>query len=263
MHPFNHEIINVTDIIGVWKYENTEQEIRKNPVVNHGTTKNYYQIIFFLQGDNTTQYGNTVIYDRPNSIRFLPAKNSDIYRVERHAADACIDIYFTTSTLLSPDAFGYYEMDFLRNKFEKIYNLWQCKNQGYYVQCMLMFYEIIDALKSTENSYISNSQRIAIENAHTYIMNNFKNTHFNYNELCSVTGLSYSYFKTLFIRQYNMSPVKYVTMMKVQYAKDLLISSLYSVTEISEMCGFENVYYFSRVFKNLTGVSPGKYIKHN
>lgn len=58
-----------------------------------------------------------------------------------------------------------------------------------------------------------------------------------------------------------MPPVKYLTQLRIEYAKELLITGRYSIGEIAEMCGFENVYYFSTVFKKHTGIPPSKYFE--
>ena len=59
-----------------------------------------------------------------------------------------------------------------------------------------------------------------------------------------------------------MSPRQYVTKMKIDYAKELLMINRYNISEIAELCGFENVYYFSNVFKKQVGISPIAYIKN-
>ena len=56
-----------------------------------------------------------------------------------------------------------------------------------------------------------------------------------------------------------MSPVRFVTKMRIDYAKELLAANRRSVSEIAEMCGFSNAYYFSNVFKKQTGFSPSQY----
>ena len=94
-----------------------------------------------------------------------------------------------------------------------------------------------------------------------FLIENFKSRNFDYNALCASSGLSYSYFKELFIAKYGMPPVKYLTYLRLEYAKELLITGRYSVGEIAEKCGFENVYYFSCVFKKSVGVSPKNYLK--
>jgi len=58
-----------------------------------------------------------------------------------------------------------------------------------------------------------------------------------------------------------MTPIKYITMLRMEKAKELLITGHYKVSEIAGMCGFENVYYFSNVFKKHEGISPKNYIK--
>ena len=46
---------------------------------------------------------------------------------------------------------------------------------------------------------------------------------------------------------------------KIEEARSLLDASSLSVTEIAEQCGFSDLYYFSKVFKEHLGVSPRKY----
>ena len=65
----------------------------------------------------------------------------------------------------------------------------------------------------------------------------------------------------LFKKEFSLSPVRYVTKVRIDRAKELLVSGRHTVTEISELCGFENVYYFSSVFKKAVGVSPSEYTK--
>jgi AraC-like DNA-binding protein len=47
----------------------------------------------------------------------------------------------------------------------------------------------------------------------------------------------------------------------ISEAKNLMNGGSYSVAEIAYLLGFENPPYFSRVFKNETGVSPKQFIK--
>ena len=89
--------------------------------------------------------------------------------------------------------------------------------------------------------------------------NHYCDYKFDYEEFVSLSGLSYSYFKKLFIQKYGMPPVKYVNSLKIKRACELLATNNFTVSEIAEICGFENTYYFSTVFKNYVGVSPKNY----
>ena len=65
----------------------------------------------------------------------------------------------------------------------------------------------------------------------------------------------------LFKKRFGITPVKYIISKKLQYACELINTRHYNINEISEIAGFSNVYYFSRVFKNNIGCSPSEYIK--
>lgn len=78
-----------------------------------------------------------------------------------------------------------------------------------------------------------------------------------------LTGLSYTYFKKLFIDKNGVPPSKYVTFLRINRACELLISNLLKVDEIASMCGFNDVYYFSKLFKKIKGVSPTGFKKQN
>ncbi len=62
-----------------------------------------------------------------------------------------------------------------------------------------------------------------------------------------------------FKSDYKITPIEYITKLRINKAKDLLINSNYSIARISEMCGYENVYYFSNIFKKHEKLSPLKY----
>ena len=98
-----------------------------------------------------------------------------------------------------------------------------------------------------------------MQKAHEYIMENYRNSDFDYKGLCHTTGLEYAYFSELFKKTFKMSPVRFVTKMRIDYAKELLVTNRRSISEIAEMCGFSNTYYFSNVFKKQTGFSPSQY----
>ena len=67
---------------------------------------------------------------------------------------------------------------------------------------------------------------------------------------------------TIFINQIGVSPTVYITDLRIQRAKLLLRTSDLAITEVAENVGYRDHFYFSRVFKKETGVSPTGYRKH-
>jgi AraC-like DNA-binding protein/quercetin dioxygenase-like cupin family protein len=73
--------------------------------------------------------------------------------------------------------------------------------------------------------------------------------------------LSASHFSLLFRKKTGYSPMEYFIHLRIQKACQLLDSTTYRVSEISEMAGYDDQYYFSRIFKKVMGVSPVNYRK--
>ncbi len=66
-----------------------------------------------------------------------------------------------------------------------------------------------------------------------------------------------------FIEFYGMTPKEYINYKKIEHAKDLLITTDKSVTDIAMELGYNSSDYFSTVFKKFVGVSPVKYVKYS
>lgn len=68
--------------------------------------------------------------------------------------------------------------------------------------------------------------------------------------------LSVDYIRHEFKKHYGVSPIQYLINKRIEYAKHLLNTSNVSIKQIAYLCGFENEYYFSRIFKKIVGLSP-------
>lgn len=77
--------------------------------------------------------------------------------------------------------------------------------------------------------------------------------------LADTAGYSTPYFERIFRAYTGVSPMEYIIELRLRRARELLTSSHMSVTEISEACGFANVSYFIRRFKEVNGITPDKF----
>jgi len=82
----------------------------------------------------------------------------------------------------------------------------------------------------------------------------------NVGELCGRFGISRSYLSRLFQTHTGGSFTEYITACRMDSAKRLLAESeTMSIQQIAGLCGFEDQYYFSRVFKATVGVPPSRF----
>lgn len=72
--------------------------------------------------------------------------------------------------------------------------------------------------------------------------------------------LTRNYLSSLFKRMTGESFSSYVTLYRIEKAKELMRSRRYMIYEVSEMVGYSDPAYFSKVFKTATGVSPTDYV---
>ncbi len=78
-------------------------------------------------------------------------------------------------------------------------------------------------------------------------------------DAASAAGLSPSYLSALFKKEYNQNFMDFVNETKMNRACQLIREGRYRVYEISYMLGFENAYYFTRVFRRHVGMTPTEY----
>jgi len=77
----------------------------------------------------------------------------------------------------------------------------------------------------------------------------------------SVSGLSVSQFSYLFKQHTGISPMNYLTEVRMQRACEFLDTTQSSIKNIAWQLGYDDPLYFSRAFKKCTGLSPSQYRK--
>lgn len=83
------------------------------------------------------------------------------------------------------------------------------------------------------------------------------------NTLADMAGFTPSSYSRAFAKTIGMPPIEFLTGIRVAGAKELLSQSDCRVKNVSAAVGFENEFYFSRIFKQTVGVSPSLYMKRD
>lgn len=147
------------------------------------------------------------------------------------------------------------------HKFKELVNNRNSKKFNSEMLATAYLYELLAILMSEiyENNYNINSY-LLLEPAKEYIDNNFKKK-ITLDILANITNMSISNFRREWLKLYNESALQYRDKIRLRYSKEYLSSGFYTVSEVAEKCGFDDVNYFIRFFKKHTGMSPGKYKK--
>lgn len=80
------------------------------------------------------------------------------------------------------------------------------------------------------------------------------------NSIATNFGISDGYLSSQFKKVTGISLTDYVNHQKIEYSKILLAEQKMKIYEIADHMGFENTYYYSKVFRRYAGCSPREYI---
>ena len=126
---------------------------------------------------------------------------------------------------------------------------------------------VLSALGSLIVSYIivyvgKGGTSEVVEEIRKSILKNFSDIHYKLDAYLKSLPFSYDYLRKLFKKETGMTPHEYLTRTRMNAAQMLLSGTSrfdFSVNETSELCGFSEPLYFSRVFKKRFGCSPTQY----
>ena len=79
-------------------------------------------------------------------------------------------------------------------------------------------------------------------------------------QLAAMAGYSVNHFSKLFKSATHLTPAAYLTGQRMERAKQLLLTPL-SMKEVARQVGYRDEHYFSRVFKQSSGIAPTRYVK--
>ena len=238
-----------------------QHEYQANPIIFRTKTLFQHELIYHFSGESIVHFNKQTLKTFPNSLRYLPMGPCEKYIVDRKIRGECIDICFTSNIPLADSAFVVpIKNEKVSNLFKKIFTLWATKNDEYYLECISLLYKIIAEMGKT--SYVPDTQFQKIKPAIDYIHNNFlSNDTINAEKLTQLCGISYAYIKRIFALKYKLSPKRYIIKLKMNYSCDLLRYTDHTVSQVAQLCGYNDVYTFSHQFKIEFGSSPTDFKK--
>ena len=166
----------------------------------------------------------------------------------------------TSNQALSNKIFKSERLSELENLFEQFYRSWKLGTYADKLYCKAVLYMIYSqAARSDITQYVSKSRRNDMDRITRYMSDNLSDVDMTVDKLASLCGVSAVHFRRLFDHIYHTSPAKHLTSLRIGKAKELLTEGELSMAQISELCGFRNQYYFSKVFKASTSLTPTEY----
>jgi len=119
--------------------------------------------------------------------------------------------------------------------------------------------EMIEAIILIINKFIIDSKRNPlIKEICIYVMTNVENN-ISISTISEALFLTKNHIGDTFKQETGMTVGEYITMVKIERAKQLVIEGTLKNYEIAQKLGYKDVEYFGKLFKKNTGVSPGEF----
>ena len=136
--------------------------------------------------------------------------------------------------------------------FKKIEEYSVNTSEHSYYAIMSELYNIVSKI------FQSNVQKnTLLKNAIKIINDNFNDSTFLCKNISKMLNVSESYLRAQFKKVYGISPYRYMTIVRMQEANNLLINNT-SITETALAVGYSDIFQFSKAFKKFYGYPPSE-----
>jgi AraC-like DNA-binding protein len=213
-----------------------------------------YEIVVVFKGICQTKINNSVYKMAKHSILITPPNFTHSNSSTKTFSDMFIQVESLPFTLKEPILINDYSGNILRI-IQTINNL---EIQGENSLISSLLYTLFALIQSILGSTFKNEITLSLK---TIIEKNIANSGFSLAEASKSLGYNYDYLRRIYKSDTGITPTKYLLLIRIEQAKKLLENTNFQITTIALQCGFSDPYYFSRFFKEQTGVSPLKYRK--
>ena len=151
------------------------------------------------------------------------------------------------------------EHSLLKTFFQEVIIELQLKKPFFEDMVLSNFWQILATIARSHQQILSpfgndfSINRLVIQLNQTYMDD------WNVESMAEYCKLSVGYFSHLFKKRIGSSPMKYLTELRIEKAKELIATNSMSMSNIAQMTGFNDPLYFSRVFKKTTGIPPKEF----
>ncbi|MEG0616884.1 MAG: helix-turn-helix domain-containing protein [Oscillospiraceae bacterium] len=168
--------------------------------------------------------------------------------------NACTELYSVAATVLTPLLPKGAAGDYWSNTAAVIHFIHRLATRDaalvWLRELSSQIIKCLEQVTSAKSDIVEKAKQYVHENADKRIM---------LQDVANYVNISPSYLSALFKKEYKANFIDYINQTKMERACELIREGKYRIYEISYMLSFENAYYFTKVFKRHTGLTPTEY----
>lgn len=211
-----------------------------------------FELIYFYKGTSVLRIENNSFEMREGSFALFNPGELHTVSSKKGAESGIYALVFKLS-----DVYDNFHNILSENELcKEIFQTYFKENHSY-LELKSQIYNLLFSLKpkDTENSNES------IKAVLSYIEDNFSEK-LTVENLADVAMLSKYHFIRVFKAYTDTTPIQYLNEVRIAKAKELLMQNKTDITGTALMVGFDNISYFIKVFKEICGVTPLKFVKN-
>lgn len=148
--------------------------------------------------------------------------------------------------------------------FHKLHHCWMEQQPGYRMKVLALFFNILYHISVSDPCGAELPPEYhRLQKVVRYIYDNCFKSDISVEELCGICNYSPTYLRKLFVKFFQMPPTKYIRHIRMEFAKNMLVLSHKSISQVALETGYRDIAHFDRVFKKETGVTPLEYRSMN
>ena len=242
---------------------------KRTNAINHSfgpKSRNHTWLIFVKQGEGVLKTeGQTIPFHKHCVFCTFPKHE---FEYTFYGESDIIWICFDEALSILPNHLGLHPhtpIKYIENfsevesAFDAIYSLSTSSLQSDQYRILSHFYALF-AILTEKSRAIRIPDTSYIDYAIRYFENNYMNEVY-ISDLAKTLGIESSYFSKLFKNKIGITPIEYLTKIRVEKAMQLLKFPPYSIKNIAASVGFSDPLYFSKKFKQYTGLNPTEFSK--
>ncbi|UKJ09288.1 AraC family transcriptional regulator [Solitalea lacus] len=259
--------INLIYITHIGYYPNAEfhYRIRENGCDD-------YILIYCLNGKGYYKSAQGTFTITPNQFILISPKEFHCYQSDIETPWTIYWVHFTGKNVeglinnlnlkrfFIPTDLPYNEqiVELWQEMFSSIQEGFSLENLNYANLCLCRFITFFLFPEKT-NKKVKESSTVDHLNLSIAFMHENIDKRLSAEEIAHEFNFSTSHYSALFKRKTGLSPIEYFIRIKIRYACQLLTQSNLIIKEVGQKIGYDDPYYFSRIFKKVMSCSPMEY----